>query len=169
MRPHAEAKTSMAYNDPAVRLTHRAGRPDATCVSACSFDVSSEPSIPFGSARTGVTALRKYWTRYLDLLDNDLNTRIFDSFKNMVLCALLFAAGTNAVQTDHRVFLSLTAVNLAGWGIIAVSALLMLLNISDGIRRLGKLRYHLVFQVLIILIYLIVSERVVEIVWSFRA
>lgn len=113
--------------------------------------------------------MRKYWTRYLDLLDNDLNTRIFDSFKNMVLCALLFAAGTNAVQTDHRVFLSLTAVNLAGWGIIAVSALLMLLNISDGIRRLGKLRYHLIFQVLIILIYLIVSERVVEIVWSFRA
>jgi hypothetical protein len=118
---------------------------------------------------TGDSALKKYWARYLDLLDNDLNTRIFDSFKNMVLCALLFAAGTNAVQTDHRVFLSLTALNLAGWGIIAVSAALMVLNMSDGIRRLGKLRYHLVLQILIIVIYLVISERVVEIVWSFRA
>ena len=118
---------------------------------------------------TGDLALKKYWMRYLDLLDNDLNTRIFDSFKNMVLCALLFAAGTNAVQTDHRVFLSLTVLNLAGWGIIAVSAALMILNISDGIRRLGKLRYHLVLQIVIIVIYLVISERVVEIVWSFRA
>ncbi len=113
--------------------------------------------------------MKKYWARYLDLLDNDLNTRIFDSFKNMVLCALLFAAGTHAVQTDHRVFLSLTALNLAGWGIIAVSAALMVLNMSDGIRRLGKLRYHLVLQILIVVIYLVISERVVEIVWSFRA
>lgn len=113
--------------------------------------------------------MRKYWKRYLNLLDNDLNTRVFDSFKNMVLCALLFAAGTNAVQTDHRVFLSLTATNFAGWGIIVISGVLMLLNISDGIRRLGKLRHHLVIQVLIVLVYLVISERVVEIVWSFRA
>jgi hypothetical protein len=118
---------------------------------------------------TGDWALKKYWMRYLYLLDNDLNTRVFDSFKNMVLCALLFAAGTNAVQTDHRVFLSLTALNLAGWGIIAVSAALMVLNISDGIRRLGKLRHHFAWQTLTIVIYLIISERVVEIVWSFRA
>lgn len=113
--------------------------------------------------------MKKYWTRYLDLLDNDLNTRVFDSFKNMVLCALLFAAGTNAIQTDHRVFLSPVATNLAGWGIIAVSAALMILNISDGVRRLGKLRYHLVLQILIVVFYVVISARVVEIVWSFRA
>jgi hypothetical protein len=102
--------------------------------------------------------MRKIWLRYLALLDQDLNTRIFDNFKNLVLCALLFAAGTNALHIGHRYFLSLTATNFAGWGLIAVSALLMMLNVSDGIRRLGKLRYHL-----------LISERVVEIVWNFRA
>lgn len=117
----------------------------------------------------GAMALKKYWTRYLDLLDNDLNTRVFDSFKNMVLCALLFAAGTNAIQTDHRVLFSPVATNLAGWGIIAVSAVLMILNISDGVRRLGKLRYHLILQILIVLFYVVISVRVIEIVWSFRA
>jgi hypothetical protein len=113
--------------------------------------------------------MRKIWLRYLALLDQDLNTRIFDNFKNLVLCALLFAAGTNALHIGHRYFLSLTATNFAGWGLIAVSALLMMLNVSDGIRRLGKLRYHLFFQTLIVLVYLLISERVVEIVWNFRA
>lgn len=113
--------------------------------------------------------MRKLWLRYLALLDDELNTRIFDNFKNLVLCALLFAAGTDALRTDHRFFLSVTAGHFAEWGLIAVSAALMLLNISDGIRRLAKLRYHLVFQALIVLVYVLIAARVVEMVWSFRA
>lgn len=113
--------------------------------------------------------MRKLWARYLELLDNDLNTRIFDNFKNLVLCGLLFAAGTSALHSDHRPFLSLFATNLAGWGLIVVSALLMLLNISDGIRRLARLRYHLVLQILIVVIYVVIAERVVEMLWNFRA
>lgn len=45
----------------------------------------------------------------------------------------------------------------------------MLLNVSDGIRRLAQLRYHLVFQLLIVLVYILISARVVEMVWSYRA
>lgn len=52
---------------------------------------------------------------------------------------------------------------------IVLSTLLMLLNVSDGIRRLAKLRYHLALQLLLILIYVVVAERVVEIVWVLRA
>lgn len=52
---------------------------------------------------------------------------------------------------------------------IVVSSLLMVLNVSDGIRRLAKLRYHLVLQLLLILIYVLVAARVVEIVWGFRS
>ncbi|WP_269836005.1 hypothetical protein [Pseudomonas haemolytica] len=43
------------------------------------------------------------------------------------------------------------------------------MNISDGIRRLAKLRYHLVLQLLLILAYVVIAERVVEIVWVLRA
>ena len=113
--------------------------------------------------------MHKLWIRYSQLLDKDLNAKIFDNFKNMVLCALLFAAGTNALHSDHKIFMGITATHLAGWGVITISGLLMLLNVSDGIRRLAQLRYHLVFQVLIVLIYILISARVVEMVWSFRA
>lgn len=54
-------------------------------------------------------------------------------------------------------------------GLIILSALLTVLNISDGIRRLAKLRYHLALQLLLILVYLVIAERVVEIMWGFRA
>lgn len=56
-----------------------------------------------------------------------------------------------------------------GGGLIILSALLTVLNISDGIRRLAKLRYHLALQLLLILVYLVIAERVVEIMWGFRA
>ncbi len=54
-------------------------------------------------------------------------------------------------------------------GLILVSALLLLLNISDTLHRLAKLPYHTVLQVILCLLYLILASRVVEIVWSFRA
>ncbi|WP_339530958.1 MULTISPECIES: hypothetical protein [unclassified Pseudomonas] len=106
------------------------------------------------------------WKRYLALLENDLSTQIFDNVKNLLVCALLFAAGTNTLVGQQDLFIGVFASSVAGWGLIVLS---MLLNVSDGIRRLAKLRYHLALQLLLILVYLVVAERVVEIVWGFRA
>ncbi|AMS14395.1 MULTISPECIES: hypothetical protein [Pseudomonas] len=113
--------------------------------------------------------MRKLWRKYLDLLDGDLNTRVFDNVKNLLVCALLFAAGTNALHSDHHLFLGLFGSSLTGWGLIGVSALLMLLNVSDGLRRLARLPYHRLLQVALFLVYLVLAVRVVEIVWNFRA
>lgn len=113
--------------------------------------------------------MRKFWERYLALLDNDLNTKIFDNIKNLLVCALLFAAGSNALHSHHELFLGLFGSSLTGWGLIAVSGGLMLLNISDGLRKLSKLRYHTLLQALLCLLYLVLAVRLVEIVWSFRA
>jgi hypothetical protein len=90
--------------------------------------------------------MRKLWRKYLQLLDDDLTTRIFDNIKNLLVCALLFAAGSNALHSDHHLFMGLFGSSLTGWGLIGLSALLMLLNISDGLRRLAKLPNHWVLQ-----------------------
>jgi len=113
--------------------------------------------------------MRKIWRRYLDLLDQDLNTKVFDNVKNLLVCALLFAAGSNALHGNQEIFLGLWGSKLTGLGLITVSAVLMLLNVSDGLRRLAKLRYHRLLQVFFCLLYLIIAVRVVEIVWGFRA
>ncbi len=113
--------------------------------------------------------MQKLWNRYLELLENDLSTQIFDNVKNLIVCALLFAAGTDALRGTHDLFLGLLVSNMAGWGLIGLSALLWLLNVSDGVRRLAKLEYHLAAQLGLIVIYLVVAERIVEMVWGFRS
>ncbi len=113
--------------------------------------------------------MRTLWTRYLALLENDLSTQIFDNVKNLLVCALLFAAWTNALVVPRELLIGIFASSVAGWGLIVLSTVLMLLNVSDGIRRLAKLRYHLALQLLLILIYVVIAERVVEIVWVLRA
>lgn len=111
----------------------------------------------------------KFWRKYLALLETDFTTQVFDNIKNLLVCALLFAAGTNALHGGHQLFMGLLASNLAGWGLIATSALLMLLSVSDGLRRLSRLPYHTAFQIILGLVYLVLAVRVVEIVWDFRA
>ena len=46
--------------------------------------------------------MRNLWSKYLALLDADLSAKIFDNIKNLLVCALLFAAGTNALQGDRE-------------------------------------------------------------------
>lgn len=113
--------------------------------------------------------MQRLWKRYLEWLDKDLSTKVFDNFKNMVLCALLLAAGTDALRSGTHIFMSPLASGSTGWGLITISVVLMLLNMSDGIRRLSRLRYHTILQILIVVIYVLVSERVVEMVWNYRA
>lgn len=113
--------------------------------------------------------MRKIWRRYLDLLDHDLNTKVFDNVKNLLVCALLFAAGSNALNGNQQIFLGLWGSQLTGLGLIVVSAVLMLMNISDGLHRLAKLRYHVLLQLFFCLLYLVIAVRVVEMVWGFRA
>jgi hypothetical protein len=113
--------------------------------------------------------MRRLWRKYRALLDNDLNTKIFDNIKNLLVCAFLFAAGSNALHSNHQMFFGVLGEGLAGWGLIGLSTLLMLMNISDGLRRLARLRHHVTFQIILFLLYIVVAERLVEIVWSFRA
>lgn len=96
--------------------------------------------------------MRNLWSKYLALLDADLSAKIFDNIKNLLVCALLFAAGTDALRGDHQLFMGLWGSTLAGWGLIIVSAILLLLNISDGLNRLAKMRHHVVLQIILFLL-----------------
>lgn len=113
--------------------------------------------------------MRRLWRKYLDLLEQGLCANVFDNVKNLIVCALLFAAGTSALHAEHPVFLGLMGAKVTGSGLIAISALLMFLNISDALHRVAQLRYHMVLQLALWAFYLIVAVRMVELVWSFRA
>lgn len=113
--------------------------------------------------------MRHIWKRYLELLELDLSSQIFDNIKNLVVCALLFAAGTSALRGKHDLFIGVLVSGMAGWGLIALSTILLVLNISDGVRRLAKLRFPLFLQLSLIAAYVLIAERLVELVWGFRS
>jgi amino acid permease len=109
--------------------------------------------------------LKKFWSQ----LDEGITKDVFDNLRNFLMCALLFAAGNDALYGDSRLLLGLFVSHVAGWGLICLAAILMLLNICDGLKKLSKLRYHVALQVLVCLFYIIFAERVVELVWNFRS
>jgi len=46
--------------------------------------------------------------------------------------------------------------------------MLISLNLYDGIRRISKSQYHIVFTFALVLTYLFLSVRVIEMAWDFR-
>ncbi|WP_093426406.1 MULTISPECIES: hypothetical protein [unclassified Pseudomonas] len=113
--------------------------------------------------------MRTLLSTFTRLLDRGLNKEVFDNLRNLLMCALLLAAGTDALRSGDSLFLGLFGSWLAGWGLITLAGALMLLNMCDGLRRLASLRYHLSLQLLLCLLYVAMALRVVEIVWNFRA
>ncbi|MCY1263189.1 hypothetical protein D9M68_177610 [compost metagenome] len=94
--------------------------------------------------------------------------QVFDNIRNLVLCALLFAAGTQTLKTHEELFFGLFVSTVAGWGLIVVAALLTLANICVGLFKLSKLRHHVMLQAGLCLIYVVFAVRVVEILWHYR-
>jgi hypothetical protein len=56
----------------------------------------------------------------------------------------------------------------AGFGVISISVLLIGANLYDGIRRISRSRYHVARVGALIVVYLFLSIRVVEMAWDFR-
>lgn len=113
--------------------------------------------------------MKRLWRKYLYLLERDLCAKVFDNVKNLLVCALLFAAGSSALREEHPVFHSLLGARITGAVLILISALLLFLTVSDGLHRVARTRRHIGLQLFLGVCYLVVALRIVEMVWSFRA
>ena len=101
-------------------------------------------------------------------LDRGVSKLIFDHVRNYMICAFILAIGTTALREQQSQFFGLIPHGYGGLGVIALGVLLILFNLYDGIRRIAKSKYHSVFIVLLVLLYLFMTARVVEMAWDFR-
>jgi hypothetical protein len=101
-------------------------------------------------------------------LDRGLIKQVFDHIRNYLICAFILAIGTTELRQQEREFFDLIPATYAGWGVISLAAMLISLNLYDGIRRISKSKYHFVFTIALILLYLFLSVRVIEMAWDFR-
>ena len=55
-----------------------------------------------------------------------------------------------------------------GFGVIGLALVLIILNLYDGIRKLANLEHHKLLTLFLILLYVILTIRVVEVAWYYR-
>ena len=101
-------------------------------------------------------------------LGNIPSKDIFDHLSNYFMCAFLLAIGTAEFRAQTNLFFGFIPNHYSGAGIIGLSCVLIVLNLYSGIRSISRSKYHLIFSVGFVLIYILFSIRVIEMAWVFR-
>ena len=104
-------------------------------------------------------------------LSDDLIKEIFDQVKNYLICAFLFAIGVVAFREKTGFFFGQITPDsnaYSGIGIIALSFFLFCLNLFYGVRKISRYRYGSIYSAVLVLLYIIISVRVIELAWNFR-
>jgi hypothetical protein len=91
---------------------------------------------------------------------------IFDHARNMVVATIIVAAG---LETAKRVDATgLLNPLFAGYVVAGAGCALIALNFIDGLRKLGKLRWHFLLQTALSIAYLVISFRIVQLIIYLR-
>lgn len=103
-----------------------------------------------------------------DFLDKGFSKAVFDHLRNFLMCSFLLAIGTTEFKEHSNTLFGLLPSTYSGAGVILISLILFTLNLYDGVRKISKSGYHLIFTLGLVSFYLFFSIRVVEMAWSFR-
>lgn len=88
---------------------------------------------------------------------------IFEHARNAVVATLIVAAGLGTAKTpDLSDLVGVPNPTIAGYIVVGVGCVLVALNFLDGLRKLARLRWHIVLQVALGLGYLFASIRIVQ-------
>lgn len=117
-----------------------------------------------------LSSLQGLWRELAaELFERDGLTTLFTHARNVLTGAVIVAAGTYAVHHIEKVPMpGMWSVHLAGYGVATFGAVLLLLNLLDGLHRLSKRRHHVALRLAAIGVYLIVSVRLSQVAVFFR-
>jgi hypothetical protein len=125
-----------------------------------------EPQTDLAPAPTRNSRLDRFRTK---MFDQGGLEEIFRHVRNIVTSSFIMAAGVYAVKYQRSLDIwGVFNISSAGYGVAALGIVLFLLNLLDGMHQLAKFRWHVAFQVLLVIIYLMITIRVEQIVVSFR-
>ena len=101
-------------------------------------------------------------------LQDGLSKQIFDHVRNYLICAMLLAVGVTEIREHDSMLFGLVSSKYSGYGVVAAAVVLMLFNLYDGARKISGVRYHLLLTLGIVVLYLFLSIRVVEMTLNYR-
>ena len=113
--------------------------------------------------------IRKVIRGFNQALDDGLPKAVFDHVRNFLVCAFLLAIGTTEYRDHSGLMFGLIPGQYSGAGIIVIACLLFALNLYDGISKLSRFGSHRALILLMVVLYIVLAMRVVEIAWNFQA
>lgn len=113
--------------------------------------------------------IHQAFKQFNSALDHGLSKSVFDHVRNYMMCSLLLAIGFTGFDENTELLFDLIPNNYSAISLVLLSVVLYCLNLYDGIREISKSRYHSVFTVGIVCLYVAMSVVVIELASSFRA
>ena len=146
--------------------TARAGTiPEKVQVTLSSHSVQPRPATDRGGDAVPVENLQRKARSFFE--EGGLQA-LFSHVQYLVFGALVLAAGSHAaVEGDSARAWGIFNMGVTGWAVMGIGAFLIVLNLMDGLRRLGRLKRGLALQILLVLAYLVISLRVVHLVGAY--
>lgn len=104
-----------------------------------------------------------------ELFDEEGLATIFQHARNLLTSAMLLAAGLYAAHhVEQPLPPGMWTVHLAGYGVSALGAVLMLLNLFDGLRRLARRQHSAWLRWPVIVFYVAMTLRLTQVLVYFR-
>ena len=103
------------------------------------------------------------------LFDRGGARAIFDHARNTVVATIIVAAGLESMQRLNaaKIFVLLNPL-FVGYVVAGAGFALIALNFIDGLRKLARLRWHVLLQALLSTAYVFVSFRIIQLVILLR-
>jgi hypothetical protein len=105
---------------------------------------------------------------FKNLMEKGVINQIFAHFRNLSIAALIIAAGWHIGGKGNSQYLWLISTEISGYLVISIGIILFILNIVDGLYKLSKIKYSVMLDTVLIIIYIIISIRLVKILTDFR-
>ena len=107
--------------------------------------------------------------KLFDVFDVNNTKAVFDHIRNLLMCALLIAAGVFEGQQRIGLISDFNTSPFVGWGLIFIGVVLALINLRVGLSQLSKLAYHRLWMALVLAAYVVASVRAVVVLTAFRS
>ncbi len=113
--------------------------------------------------------IRSKWrTFYSDHIEQ-VSKEIFSHLEKMIVATLIISAGAHVSSTDPAILLfGYLRHSFVGRGVELFGIALLALNFLDGLYKLTKVGWHVVYQVLMAACYFALSVRLIQLILAFR-
>src|SRR5829696_3467028 len=113
--------------------------------------------------------LRARWLTFYSAYVETVSKELFSHVEKLIIGTLIVSAGAHVSSAEPAIELfGYLRHGLIGRGVMLFGVILLFLNILDGLYKLARLNWHIVYQVVMTILYVALSIRLIQLILAFR-